>query len=387
MYEFEKNKLYDLIGKDMVETLKEYKCIVAGGSITSLFTRHEINDIDIYFKDNDSIIKALQGLEDDGEYILSSTNKAVLFKEKETLFQYIHFRAFENTEDIFNTFDFTVCMGAFDFETEEFILHEDFLKDNSQRMLRFNPNTAFPIMSALRVEKYKNKGYEISKMEFIKILLTINNLQIRTLEELKEQVGGMYGIDYAKAFEGIDETNFSMTDVIEKLSKLSLSDEYFNQAERQFTPIFKIILNKLKQDKKCEFYKLGKGNIAVIKNNNILYICDYKDIKNIDVKFPEYDGVMFVYKNVKKVGDQFFSYYDSRFEYKLYHSIVAKDKAGLFFAEDIDMANCSNYSTSENRVILKCIVRVSDYIDGECYGESLRFKKCVPIEVIEVVKD
>ena len=136
MYEFEKNKLYDLIGKSMVETLKEYKCIVAGGSITSLFTRHEINDIDIYFKDNDSIIKALQGLEDDGEYILSSTNKA-----------------------------------------------------------------------------------------------------------------------------------------------------------------------------------------------------------------------------------------------------------GLFFAEDIDMANCSNYSTSENRVILKCIVRVSDYIDGEYYGESLRFNKCIPIEVIEVKKD
>lgn len=380
MYEFEKNKLYDLIGKNMVKTLKEYKCVVAGGCITSLFTRHEINDIDIYFKDNDSIIKALQEL-DDGTYILSSTNKAILFKEKETLFQYIHFRAFEDAGDIFNTFDFAVCMGAFDFETEEFIFHNDFFKDNSQRMLRFNPNTAFPIMSALRVEKYKNKGYEISKMEFIKIILTINNLNISTLEELKEQVGGMYGIDYTKVFEGIDGNNFNIADVVERLSKLCLSDEYFKQSERAYIPIFKIILNKLKQDNKCEFYELGSDNIVAVKNNNIIYTCDNSDESNI--KTADYDGVMFVYKNVKRIGDKLFSYYDSNFEYKLYHDTVAQNKAGLFFAEDIDEVNGSNYRNGENRVVLKCIVRVSDYVDSGYWGETFRFKKCIPIEVIE----
>jgi len=385
MYEFEKNKLYDLIGKSMVKTLKEYKCMVAGGCITSLFTRHEINDIDIYFKDNESIIKALQSLDDDGTYILSSTNKAILFKEKETLFQYIHFKAFENAKDIFDTFDFTVCMGAFDFETEEFIFHDEFFKDNSQRMLRFNPDTAFPIMSALRVDKYKNKGYEISKMEFIKILLTINNLRINTLKELKEQIGGMYGIDYTKAFEGIDENNFSMTNVIEKLSNVCLSDEYFKESERQYTPVHEIILNKLKQDKTYEFYKLNSDNIVVIKNNNIIYSCN--DTEDIEIKTSKYDGVMFAYKNVERKDDKLFSYYDNSFEYKLYHSIVAKDKAGLFFAEDIDIVNGSNYSNSKNRVILKCIVRVSDYVNGGYWGEAFRFKKCIPIEVIEVDKN
>jgi hypothetical protein len=38
------------------------------------------------------------------------------------------------------------------------VLHEDFLKHNSQRILKFNPTTDFPIISALRVQKYEDKG-------------------------------------------------------------------------------------------------------------------------------------------------------------------------------------------------------------------------------------
>ena len=44
MYEVEKAKIKQAIGGDVYDMLKETKCILAGGAITSLFTNKEIND-------------------------------------------------------------------------------------------------------------------------------------------------------------------------------------------------------------------------------------------------------------------------------------------------------------------------------------------------------
>ncbi|MEC1259989.1 hypothetical protein P9D34_05915 [Bacillus swezeyi] len=49
-YQFEKNKLYAYLGKDLVKSLKKFEVIVAGGAITSLFNNKAINDIDLYFR-------------------------------------------------------------------------------------------------------------------------------------------------------------------------------------------------------------------------------------------------------------------------------------------------------------------------------------------------
>lgn len=49
-YEFEQKKLYNYLGKVLVESLKRNRAYIAGGSITSLFCNREINDFDIYFR-------------------------------------------------------------------------------------------------------------------------------------------------------------------------------------------------------------------------------------------------------------------------------------------------------------------------------------------------
>lgn len=118
-------------------------------------------------------------------------------------------------------------MGAFDFSTEQFILHSDFLKDNCYRTLRFNSNTVYPIISLLRVQKYEEKGYNISKSEFLRILLTCVKLNITSYKELCEQIGGMYGINYDKIFN--DDQDFSLESAIEKIKNLYVNDDYFNK--------------------------------------------------------------------------------------------------------------------------------------------------------------
>ena len=99
------------------------------------------------------------------KYVISKTNKAIMYSERvhniDILVQCIYFKYFENPEKIFETFDFTICMAAFDFDTEEFVFHDDFFRNNMSKTLRFNPNTAYPIVSALRIEKYKNKCFKI----------------------------------------------------------------------------------------------------------------------------------------------------------------------------------------------------------------------------------
>lgn len=227
---FEKNKLKNYIGEDVYLELKKYNAIIAGGMITSLFTGNDINDIDIYFSNYDDMIKFA---ENNIGHVVCHTNKATQWVEKYKdgfkTFQIIHYRIYDNAEEIFSTYDFTVCMGAYDFKSEEFIFHDEFFKHNSQRILKFNTGTSYPIISALRVQKYENKGYKISKAEMIRIIMQCMTLNVNSYDELKEHLGGMYGESYDRIFEGVNEDEFDINLAIEKIAELSMSDSYFSE--------------------------------------------------------------------------------------------------------------------------------------------------------------
>lgn len=71
-----KNKLYDYLGKSMVNRLKETKSFIAGGAITSLFCNREINDIDIYFRNSDSFVDFIYDIWNGGRWITSHIKKS-----------------------------------------------------------------------------------------------------------------------------------------------------------------------------------------------------------------------------------------------------------------------------------------------------------------------
>ncbi len=223
MYEYENRKLRKYLGNDLYNTFKKYNCIIAGGSILSIFNNTEINDIDLYFRSANDMSDFLHN-EMAGTWIIAHTKKAFLFKCDGVKIQTIYFKYFNSPEEIFETFDFTVCMAAFDFKSEEFVLHEDFLRHNVSKILKFNERTAYPIVSALRVAKYKNKGFSISKPEYIKILLTILSLKIDNYDDLKEQMGGMYGENYDSLLEPKAGEAFDISSIIENLGRLGETD-------------------------------------------------------------------------------------------------------------------------------------------------------------------
>ncbi len=209
---------------------------VAGGAVTSVFTGAKINDVDLYFKSRRAFERAVYDAYEEGLWCVAASKRAVTFADQSNnIAQLMYFDFFPTAADIFKAFDFTVCMGAVDLDTGEkiewrggsrvtlgekhpdsgFVFHPDFLKHNSQRFLKFNAGTRYPLASSTRVLKYQQRGYTIGKGDMMKIALAVRGVKIDTWEDLKDQIGGAYG---DKVVLGNEDKPFSIEAAIDALT-------------------------------------------------------------------------------------------------------------------------------------------------------------------------
>lgn len=166
---------------------------VAGGALTSAFTNGSINDVDIYFKTKEDFIEAVACAYDEQLWCVAHSDRAITFAHRDGVVQLMHFDFFATAEAIFDAFDYTVCMAAYDIDKEEFVFHEDFLKHNSQRYLKFHNGTRYPFGSLMRVLKYQQRGYTIGKSDLLRIGLKCSEVEINSWEDLAAAIGGQYG--------------------------------------------------------------------------------------------------------------------------------------------------------------------------------------------------
>lgn len=185
---------------------------IAGGALTSVFTGQHINDVDMYFKTKEDFLQAVCHAYDERLWCVAATDRAVTFMGRNNeVIQLMHFDFFETAEAIFDAFDYTVCMAAYDLDKEEFIFHDDFMKHSAQRFLRFHSGTRYPYGSLMRVLKYQQRGFTIGKGDLLRIGLCCSQVPIESWDDLAAAIGGQYG-DKAKI-----ETNepFSMQAAID----------------------------------------------------------------------------------------------------------------------------------------------------------------------------
>lgn len=324
---YQRQKLYNIIGDPLVTLFKQCNVIVAGGAITSIFCNREVVDIDVYVRSEKDLVALVTRLYKD-YYVLCHTSKATLFINREPQVQVIHIGYFESAEDIFVNFDFTVCMGAYDFSIETFVLHPDFLLHNSQRIMEFNGDTKFPLMSALIVQKYKDKGYGISKAEFLKIIIACMDLQVTSYAQLKEHLGGMYGFNMDKLFDETKE--FSLKDAMAQLSNLYLSDDYYKEPTKlPFESVDYLIDNILK--KPCKYFESNGAKYLIHSSGNIKRVTVTPE-NSLRITPKEYFAEHRLIKYVKAVDGKYFSYHDKTFEYPLGETVTARGNfgAGIF---------------------------------------------------------
>ncbi|SOK58869.1 hypothetical protein [Yersinia phage fHe-Yen9-03] len=241
-FEKQRNIITRTLGEDNIRLLKMTNAILAGGAITSIFSGKEINDFDIYFRKVEDLLAFVRNAYCDEEHLTddlfaelapfslictSYTTRSITFNNDNNLkIQLIHFDYFDTIQQIFDSYDFHHNMGAYDFSTDEFVLDDHFLTDIAQRRLTFNDGTKYPIMSTLRVSKYIDRGYVISKKEMFKIALSVSRLDIQTWDELEDQLSGFYGVDISKMFDRTEE--FSLESAIGMLDKVEEIPEQEN---------------------------------------------------------------------------------------------------------------------------------------------------------------
>jgi len=197
---------------------------IAGGAVLSRITKTPIKDYDVYPKSKNSAIFIIENLMEDGCFIVNITDRAVTLKSNNikdengdrAIIQVMMFDVFESAEKIFQKFDFSVCMAAYDCDSGSYVFHPDFFPDVASKNLRFNHNTSFPLASFLRVKKYLEKGYQISKNEMSKIAIAISLKGVPTSwQEIENAIGGYYGQELRIASS---DTPFSIEAVMEILS-------------------------------------------------------------------------------------------------------------------------------------------------------------------------
>lgn len=255
MYTNEKQSILFALG-DVYHLLRECDAILAGGAITSLFTRKEINDYDIYFHSEEGFshfMREIYNINTDAMSdmrdcrVANYTDRSILTKVSGDVdVQLIVYKFFEKGYiDIFNSFDFTVNMGAFHFKEEEFVFHPDFLKHNAQRMLSFNHNTDYPLISSLRVQKYVKRGYTISKAEMLKVLFACVKKDYKDWETVKDEVGSMYGLNPDEVFDV--SVPFSIEAVIQQLDKDFDKKRFLPAKPTDFDDLYRAFKDKFDQ--------------------------------------------------------------------------------------------------------------------------------------------
>ena len=245
IYSKEGQMIKDFFGEDLCHLLAESGAILAGGAITSIFTGKEVNDWDIYFTSREgwsNFIREIYGYNEhqfmrmfEKPTVFASTKKSILLRSwlyKKTI-QLIGINTHSSPADIFRSFDFTINMGAYLFEQDSFYFHPNFLMHNAKRELHFNPNTSFPLISAMRSKKYEERGYTISTSEMYKILLCIANKNIDSWDELEKELGGMYGFTFDGVFKEEANGEFNLLKAVDLLSNFNFrNDVDFDETTR-----------------------------------------------------------------------------------------------------------------------------------------------------------
>lgn len=356
-------------------------CFVAGGAITSLHTNKPINDYDIYPKSSLARDEAIFWAYEDGWWCVNVSSRALTFahKSSDINMQIMLFDIFDSAEKIFECFDFTVCMGAYDLDNEKFIHHNEFLLHCSQRFLSFNPKTRFPYASAWRVRKYEEKGYAIGKMEFHKILMACAAKPINSWDELKEQVGGVYG-ESMEIPEGVE---YSMEEAFKVISNMKPCGpmETFSSAEEAVAcvsdreiPYF-VIGEDQPEDELIPFGNSGKQVYAKLYEDGDWSMVGRKPLNGRLAGMDEvYPGLTF-YKKVERKDGRLRSLYKPSFEYPESGEVSSPDPF-LYCYPNIHSARMHGAYGKGECIILELKAEPQDVI--YCAHQP-RLKKCTVV--------
>lgn len=201
---------------------------IAGGALTSISVgkSNEIEDYDCYFDSKQSCVEAIRYMKELNPHVAFISDKSITYvMPDETKIQFVYYDFYATSKDIFSDFDFTINMAAYDCLLDEVFTHDNFWMHNSQRHLSINVGTKFPIITMLRLDKYKSKGYTSSRNEILKLTLTLTQLEINTWEDFAAQIGNSYGLNLAD-LTNTENEDFTIDKGVERIQSIVDGEEF-----------------------------------------------------------------------------------------------------------------------------------------------------------------
>ena len=165
---------------------------LAGGAALSMVIHTKPNDYDVFFK-NKTVMEAWIKWAYTHSTILSVSDRSIYCVHNGYHVNLITMRTYEKADDLFEDFDFTVCMFAWDRSANVLRYGKTAYADLEQRKLVFNTKTRFPFNSLTRVLKYAKKGFSISNSEMYKVAIAAYLVEIASDDDVIAQLGGFYG--------------------------------------------------------------------------------------------------------------------------------------------------------------------------------------------------
>lgn len=157
---------------------------IAGGAAISLYTKQVINDIDVYVTHRQQQLDLEQLFVDKHSITYESENalsaKVELIPGERHKVQLIRKGLYKKIEDVFETFDFSVCQIATDGKGN-FVATPQALADLGTKRLRvthFNPDNFMP-----RWAKYTMYGFELPTTEFTDYVSKVNDEQFKDIHK------------------------------------------------------------------------------------------------------------------------------------------------------------------------------------------------------------
>lgn len=381
-YSNEIKKIFENMSDTLSVILEEEKAIIAGGIISRIFSGRSTkdSDVDVYFRSAESLARTLYAIGGTENIVTDWTDKSIMIKSGKNgcIVQFIIIDYFENAFQIFDKFDFTCVMGAYDLGIEDevsscFVFHEDFMMHNAQRKLVYNPKTEFPVISALRVHKYEKEGYKISKNEFVKVLLSIMNLEIKSWEDAEKQFGKFYGTSLSGMItDELKEKEFSKELLLEIVENYSFTHDVKPPSGKTIYNWQEFVVQITGIKEKAY---LWKNSYFTVSGDTWKRISDSeREFYHLVDKHNHFDFGGRVYKYVvSKPDGKFVSQYRTSFEYQI--GVPAIDETnGLWFyyLPGIKVAK-QVYGTNPDRVLVEFnLIRLkneaySPEVDGQAY--------------------
>ena len=232
------------INDEEVKKAIKNNVIITGGAIVSLLTGDEVKDYDVYFKTKEALETVAKyyvskwnsnnpdetaevvvnedgrikifiqsagvagdetNLEEGDEGILEeSTENKPKGKSKEkyrpkflssnaiTLTDKIQVvvRFYGDRDEIHKNFDYVHCTSSWSAWDNELILPSRALEAIINKELYYM-GSKYPLCSIFRARKYINRGYHINAGQYLKMAMQLNELDLKDIETLKDQIVGV----------------------------------------------------------------------------------------------------------------------------------------------------------------------------------------------------